>query len=88
MANIKSAKKRILVIAKKTEINKSTRSKITTYTRKFNEAVESKDLAVAEKAYNEVVAILDKSAQDNVIHTNCASRRKARFAKKLESLKA
>ncbi len=88
MANIKSAKKRILVIKKKTEINKSVRSKINTYTRKFKEAVETKDFAASEKAYNEIVSVLDSAAKDNVIHANCASRRKARFAKKLASLKA
>lgn len=87
MANIKSAKKRILVIEKKTEINKSVRSKINTYSRKFKEAVAAKDVATAEKAYIDVVSVLDKAASDNVIHDNCAARRKARFAKALEALK-
>ena len=87
MANIKSAKKRILVIEKKTEINKSVKSKINTYSRKFKTAVASKDVTAAEKAYCEVVSVLDKAASDNVIHDNCAARRKARFAKALDALK-
>lgn len=88
MANIKSAKKRILVIEKKTEINKSVRSKINTYTRKFKAAVAEKDIAAAEKAYSEVTSVLDKAVADNTIHANCAARRKARFATALNALKA
>ena len=87
MANIKSAKKRILVIEKKTEINKSVKSRINTYSRKFKAAVEAKDVAQAEKAYAEITSVLDKAASDNVIHENCASRRKARYAKSLDALK-
>ncbi len=88
MANIKSAKKRILVIEKKTEINKAVRSKINTYTRKFKAAVAGKDVAAAEKAYAEVTSVLDKAVADNTIHANCAARRKARFATALNALKA
>ena len=87
MANIKSAKKRILVINKKTEENKSVKSKINTYSRKFKAAVAEKNVENAEKAYSEIVSILDKAAHDNVIHDNCAARRKARFAKALNEIK-
>ena len=87
MANIKSAKKRILVIEKKTELHKSVKSKINTYTRKFKAAVASKNVAEAEKAYVDVVSVLDKAASENVIHDNCAARRKSRFAKALDGLK-
>lgn len=87
MANIKSAKKRILVIDKKTELNKSVKSKINTYSRKFKAAVAAKDIAAAEKAYIDVVSVLDKAASDNVIHDNCAARRKSRFATALDALK-
>jgi len=87
MANIKSAKKRILVIEKKTEENKAVRSKINTYSRKFKSAIAEKNVEGAEKAYIEIVSILDKAAHDNVIHDNCAARRKARFAKALNEIK-
>ena len=40
----------------------------------------------AKKAYSEVTAVLDNAVKRNVIHSNCASRRKARFAKALETL--
>lgn len=88
MANIKSAKKRILVSAANAERNKSEKSKISTYTKKFKAAVEAKDVEAAKKAYREVTSVLDSAVAGNVIHANSAARRKARLAKELESLNA
>ena len=79
MANIKSAKKRILVNEKKREKNRAVKSKILTYTKKFKSACASGDVALSEKAYSEIVSILDKAVSDGVIHANCASRRKSKF---------
>ena len=86
MANIKSAKKRILVNASNAEENKSVKSRISTYTKKFKVAVDAKNVEEAKKAYSEVTAVLDNAVKKNVIHSNCAARRKARFAKALESI--
>ena len=88
MANIKSAKKRILVSAANTERNKSEKSKIATYTKKFKAAVEAKNVEEAKKAYTEVTSVLDSAVAGKVIHANCAARRKARLAKELDSLNA
>lgn len=88
MANIKSAKKRILVIEKKREINKAVKSKILTYTKKFKAAVSAGDVSLSEKAYSEVTSVLDKAVSDGVIHANCAARRKSKFAVQLDKLKA
>ena len=87
MANIKSAKKRILVIEKKRAENKSVKSKILTYTKKFKAAVASNDIALSEKAYSEVTSVLDAAVADGVIHANCAARRKSKFAKELDKIK-
>ena len=86
MANIKSAKKRILVSRANAEKNKSEKSKIATYTKKFNAQVEAKDVEGAKKAYKEVEGILDSAATKGLIHKNCAARRKANFAKKLDKI--
>ena len=48
MANIKSAKKRILVINKKTERNKAIKSKVKTYIKKVYAAVDAKDQEAAK----------------------------------------
>lgn len=87
MPNIKSAEKRVKIIEKKTLENKSVKTKISTYAKKFKLAVENKDIAVAEVAFKDVVSLLDKAASDNVIHKNSADRKKAHYAKMLEDLK-
>ncbi len=87
MPNIKSAEKRVKVIDKKTAENKAIKSKIATYIKRFKLAVANKDLTGSEVAYNDVVALLDKSATDNVIHKNSANRKKAHYAKMLDNLK-
>lgn len=87
MPNIKSAEKRVKIIEKKTAENKAVKSKVATFIKKFKAAVEAKDVAVAEVAYNDVVSLLDKAASDNVIHKNNANRKKAHFAKMLDDLK-
>ncbi len=87
MPNIKSAKKRVLIIEKKTAQNKAIKSRISTYAKKFKSAVNNKDLAVAEEMYREVVSLMDSAAKDNVIHVNSANRKKARYAKMIESIK-
>lgn len=86
MANIKSAKKRIIVNAADASENKSVKTKISTYTKKFKACVEAKNVEEAKKAYSDVTAVLDSAVKKNVIHTNCAARRKARLAKALESI--
>lgn len=48
MANIKSAKKRILVTETKTARNKAIKSKVKTYVKKVETAVEKKDVEAAK----------------------------------------
>ena len=87
MPNIKSAEKRVKIIERKTAENKSVKSKIATYIKKFKTAVANKDVAVAEVAYNDCISLLDKAVSNNVIHKNSADRKKAHFAKLLDDLK-
>lgn len=87
MPNIKSAEKRVKIIEKKTAENKAIKSRISTYIKRFKLAIAKKDLAESEVAFNEVVALMDKAASDNVIHKNSANRKKAHFAKMLDNLK-
>lgn len=87
MPNIKSAEKRVKIIEKKTAENKSAKSRLATYIKKFKSAVANKDIALAQESYNEVASLLDRTASDNVIHQNSANRKKAHFAKMLDELK-
>ena len=87
MPNIKSAKKRVLVIEKKTAENKAIKSRISTYAKKFKTAVANKNVAESEELYKQVVSLMDSAAKDNVIHSNSADRKKARYAKMLDSIR-
>lgn len=88
MANIKSAKKRIKVIETKTLRNKMIKSALKTYIKKFEAAVEAKNVEEATKAYKTVAVSLDMAASKGVIHKNKAARRKSRLALKLNALNA
>ncbi len=87
MANIKSAKKRILIEKDRKVQNNSVKSEIKTYEKRFRDAL-STDVAKAEEEYKTLVARLDSAAQSNVIHQNTANRKKAHFAKLISNAKA
>ncbi|PWL45574.1 MAG: 30S ribosomal protein S20 [Clostridiales bacterium] len=82
MANIKSAKKRIKVIERKSAENRVLKSALKTQLKKFDAAVasEAEDLT---SIYNETVSKVDKAVTKGIIHANKAARTKASLAKKL-----
>ena len=86
MANIKSAKKRVLIERERRVENNSVKSEIKTYIRNFK-AELANDVAKAEETYKVLVSKLDSAANSNVIHANSASRKKAHFAKLLDNAK-
>ena len=79
MANIKSAKKRILVQAKREARNKAYRTNLKTVLKKANAAIaenaENKDALV--KA---AVKTIDQDCAKGIIHKNCAARKKSTLA--------
>ena len=87
MLNIKSAIKRVEVIKRNNEQNRATKSEINTFVKKFKLAVENKNIQEAEELYKKVSGLLDNAAREDVIHSNCASRKKAHFAKMLDDAK-
>ena len=87
MANIKSAKKRILVIEKKTLQNKSTKSALKTAIKKFEAAIAAKDVAAATEAYTVVVKKTDQACAKNIFKKNTAARKKSKYTRMLNSIK-
>ena len=79
MANIKSAKKRVLVAAKNAERNKAVRSRVKTYVKKVYAAVESGDKAAAQEALKAATVELDKASSKGVYHKNTTSRKISRL---------
>ena len=86
MANIKSAKKRILVIETKTLRNKMIKSKIKTLVKKVEAAVAANDKAAASAALTEAVVAIDKAAAKGVYHKNTAARKVSRITKAVNSI--
>ncbi len=86
MANIKSAKKRVLIERERRVANNSVKSEIKTCIKKFK-ADLAEDVAKAEQSYRVLSAKLDSAARENVIHQNSANRKKAHFAKLLDDAK-
>ena len=81
MANIKSAKKRIKVIATKTARNRAIRSAVKTYTKKVINAVEAKDQALATANLSVAVKAIDKACAKGVYHKKAAARKKSTLAR-------
>lgn len=79
MANIKSAKKRILVSKKKELRNKSTKSKIKTLVKKVEAAIEAGKKAEAEAALKVAISEISKAANKGIYHKNTASRKISRL---------
>ncbi len=86
MANIKSAKKRILVISTKTERNKAIKSKVKTYIKNVELAVAEGDKEKANQALLAATSEIDKAASKGVYHKNNASRKVARIAGLVNSM--
>ncbi len=88
MPNIKSAKKRVLVNEKKNERNTMLMSELRTAIKKFNSAIDSNNLEVAEQLLPETMSIIDKAATKGIITKSSADNRKARLSKKLSDIKS
>ncbi len=86
MANIKSAKKRILVNATKAARNKSIRSKVKTAMKKVDAAVAAGDKAAAQAALLAATSEIDKAATKGVYHKNNASRKVARLSRAVNTI--
>lgn len=84
MPNIKSAKKRVKVIATKTLQNKARNSELKTEIKKANAAIEANADNKAE-AVRVAVKKIDQAAAKGILHKNTAARKKASLAKKLNA---
>lgn len=77
MANIKSAKKRVLIAEARRQRNMVVKSRMKTQLKKFSAAIANGDQEAAAGQLKASVSILDKTAAKGVIHKNAASRRKS-----------
>lgn len=80
LANIKSAKKRILVNQTKAERNKAIKSKVKTSIKKVYAAIDANDAEAAKAALKDATVEIDKAASKGVYHKKNASRKVSRLS--------
>ncbi|MBE6153741.1 MAG: 30S ribosomal protein S20 [Firmicutes bacterium] len=84
MPNIKSAKKRVKVIAKKKVNNNDFRSSMRTAIKNVEKATEK---TVAAEKLNIAIQKIDKAVSKGLVHKNYAARQKSRLTKKVNEMK-
>ena len=86
MANIKSAKKRIKVIEKKTLRNKMIKSRVKTSIKKVVAAVGANDKALANEQLKLAISEINKATSKGIYHKNTASRKVSRLTQQVNKL--
>jgi small subunit ribosomal protein S20 len=86
LANIKSAKKRILVTETKTARNKAAKSRVKTYVKKVEAAVAAKDKEAANDALKAAISEINKAGSKGIYHKNTCSRKISRLTKAVNGI--
>lgn len=88
MPNTTSAKKMVRKIERRTEVNKSRRSRVRTFVGKVEDALEAKDAATAAEALKSAQPELHRAVSKGVIKKETASRKISRLAQRVKRLQA
>jgi len=88
MPNIKSAKKRVGVIEKKTLKNNMIKTGYKSAVKKFEQAIEAGNLEEAKTLFVEATKKIDQACTKGVIVKNTAARKKSSLSKKLNAAMA
>ena len=86
LANIKSAKKRILVTETRAARNKSIRSEVKTAIKKVEAAVAANDKDAAKAALTVAISTIESASSKGVYHKNNAGRKVSRLKKLVNTL--
>ena len=86
MANTPSAKTRIRNTLRKTDINKSRRSRIKTFVRKVEDALESKDAKAAMESLKAAQPEIMRGVTKGIFHKNTASRKISRLSSRIKAI--
>ena len=88
MPNIKSAKKRVKIIEKKTLENNMIKTGYKSAVKKFEEAIAAGNLEEAKALFSEATKKIDQACTKGVIVKNTAARKKSSLSKKLNAAMA
>ena len=86
MANHKSAKKRIRQRARRTSINNARRSRLRTFVRNVESAINSGDKDAAAAALTAAQPEIHRGVTKGVMHRNTAARKLSRLARRVNTL--
>ena len=86
MANIKSAKKRVLVAKTRNERNKSVKSAVKTAIKKVEAAVAANDKEAAKAALTVAISTIESAASKGVYHKNNSARKVSRLTKLVNAM--
>ncbi len=79
MPNNKTVRKRVKVEQERTLRNRTRKSAIKTFEKKFQSEVENKNFDLAKNHLSKVSSLYDKAAKNGIIKKNHASRKKSRL---------
>lgn len=86
MAQHKSAKTRIRRNARREAINGARRSRVRTYVRKVEEAIEAGDKKAAQEALRAAQPEIHRGVSKGILPRNTASRQLSRFSARIKVL--
>ena len=86
MPNTKAAKKALRVAQRRTIINRARKSRVRTFIRKVERAIEAGDLQTAKEAFRAAQPEIMKGAQRGIMHKKTASRKISRLHQKIKAL--
>ena len=88
MANIKSAKKRILIAEKNRIRNVAFKTSIKTAVKKVLELANGEDKDALNASLSKAYQLCDKAVSKGILHKNTAARKKSRLTKAVNKLQA
>ncbi len=86
MANSPQAKKRARQTERRTEVNKTRRSRIRSFIRKVEEAITGGDKSVAAAALKDAQPEMMRGVTKGVLHKNTASRKISRLSARVKAM--
>ncbi len=87
MANIKSSKKAIKVIAKRTENNHEPKMRVHNLIKNIEKEIANNNVENATKLNKDLQKFMDKAVSKGLIKKNTANREKSRINEKIKNMK-
>ena len=87
MPNIKSSKKAVKVIAKKTDNNHELKARVKNSIRNTDKAISTNDVEKATTLLKDTQKNIDKAVSKGLMKKNTAARQKSRLSQKVKNMK-